>query len=83
MERAAGGATALLLGSALVLDLGRDFGAALRARFAFKSLDLGRAALRPATFFADLVFALVFVAMTLGSSAKSAELIKVVALKVK
>jgi hypothetical protein len=83
VERGAGGATGVLRDSTFRFDFSRDFGAAFGARFAFKRLDLGRVMCRLAAFFTALVFDLGLVAMIRGSSAKTAELIKVVALKVK
>ena len=83
MERGAGDATGVLRDFTLARFFSRDFGAAFGARFAFKRMDLGRAVCRLADFFTALVFDLGLVAMVRGSSAKTAELIKVVALKVK
>jgi len=83
VERGGGGATGVLRDSTFPFFFSRDFGAALAVCFTFKRLDLGRAACRFAALFTAFVFDLGFVAMICASSAKTAELIKVVALKVK
>jgi hypothetical protein len=83
VERGAGGATWVLRDSTLARFLSRDFGAGLAAAFPFKRIDLGRDARGLAAFFTVFDFDLSLVAIVRAVQRQTAELIKVVALKVK
>jgi hypothetical protein len=78
-----GGATTVLLVSTFGRTFNRAFETALAAGFAFNTRDLAPFECRLGAFFVDLVLGFAFVAMIRASSVETAELIKVVVVKVK